>query len=84
MELKVPTKPKKESHITRREMRDRKKKTAARKKLMGIAPSERKLSAATKHRYAVTRRNKNERSKKRDAAALVLPPDATRRGRVTY
>ena len=84
MELKVPTKPKKESHITGREMHDRGKKTAARKKLMEIAPSERTLSEATKHRRAVARRNEKERSKKRDAAALLLPPDATRRGRVTY
>ena len=78
MKLKVPTKPKKESHITGREMRDRKKKTAARKKMREIAPSGRTVSEATKHRYAVTRRNKNERSKKREAAAWVLTPDEQR------
>ena len=78
MKLKVPTKPKKESHITGREMHDREKKTAARKKLMEIAPSERTPSEATKHRRAVARRNEKERSKKRDAAALLLPPDKQR------
>ena len=78
MKLKVPTKPKMESHITGREMHDRKKKAAARKKFIEIAPAKRTRSAATKHRYAVTRRKESERSKKREEAAWVLPPDKQR------